>query len=108
MDEFEVVKDPKLDDYYNQSLIAGTAFGEMIQQNGWKYVQAIIDATIKNFTNKALINGFKDMEEYAFERGIVEGQRKILGEIEAALKVVKENNARGTVGTSAASTSTIV
>ena len=109
MDDFEVVKDPKLDEYYQQSLAAGNAFGEMIQQNGWKYVKAIIDATIKNFTNKALINGFVNMEEYSFERGIVEGQRKILSEIESALKVVKEENdrTRGTVGPDAASTTAI-
>jgi hypothetical protein len=108
MDDFEVIKDPKVDQFYQDSLAAGIAFDEMMRSNGWKYVKAIIDATIKTFTNKALLQGFKSMEDYAFERGVVEGQRKILTEIESAMKVLREDQkrARGDIGTAGANTST--
>jgi hypothetical protein len=91
MDDFEVIKDPKLDEYLQASLEAGYAFDDMTRQKGWDYVKAIIDGTIKNFTNKALIKGFSTMEEFNFERGIVEGQRRILSEIDSTLKVLRKH-----------------
>jgi hypothetical protein len=97
--DFEVIKDPKLEEYRQQTLAAGAAFNEMIQSNGWKYVTAVVDSTIKAFTTKALTQGFKDMETFNYERGKVEGQRLILSEVQSAIKELKEENARGAAGT---------
>lgn len=94
--DFEVIKDPKIEEYKQQDLEAGYAFDELSRMKGWKYVTALIDNTIRVFTNKAILSGgFKTMEEYAFERGIVEGQRRILKEVEDKIKFVREENARG-------------
>ena len=62
---------------------------ELTTTKGWKFITTYIQDRIQQFTNKALIDGFKNMEEYMFYRGEVSGLRSLLVEVENSLQNLK-------------------
>ncbi len=55
---------------------------ELTTTKGWEFIKTYITGRIQEFTTKAIVSGFKDMEEYQFYRGEVSGLRTLLIEIE--------------------------
>lgn len=58
-----------------------------IQHPFWKHILNVYIADkIKSFTNDAILNGFKDMEEFKERRGVVKGLRDMVGEINSLVE----------------------
>lgn len=55
---------------------------ELTRHPGWNLVTGYIQNQIKAYTNKALIERFKTMDEYQYQTGVVNGLRGLLGHIE--------------------------
>jgi hypothetical protein len=70
----------------NEMLERGSAFEELVRIRGWEYITAYIQNQIRLFTNKALIEGFKNQEEYQYSRGFVAGLRALMGEVDSTLQ----------------------
>jgi len=73
----------------NEKLERAVAFEELIRVKGWEFVKAYIENQIRAFANKAILEGFKSMDEYQFERGLVTGLRRLIGEIEGDLNTLE-------------------
>ena len=65
------------------------AFEVLVNQKGWEYLKAYIENQIRSFANKAILEGFKDMEDYQFERGMVTGLQRLIGEVDSNLNTLK-------------------
>lgn len=89
MDREEEIKRQQAIDL-EESLARGGAFEAMVREKGWELVSAYIQNQIRIFTTKAIKEGFKNMEEYSYERGLVEGLRRLLGNIESSLNQLEE------------------
>lgn len=61
----------------------------LVATKGWEFVKKYIADRIQQFSNRAIIDGFKSMDEYQFYRGEVSGLRTLLVEIENNLTNLK-------------------
>lgn len=95
MDKPKLTKEQQ--EYLDEQLARGGAFEQMMTTDGWKYIKAYIENKIRTFSNKAIIEGFKTMEEYKEEKGEVNGLRELLqhmdGAIQTAYAEKKKNEA---------------
>ena len=80
----------QLEEAKKEKLIRGAAFEGLIRGDGWKFIKGYIENKIKSFANEAIGTGFKDMEKYQYERGVVDGLRKLLGEIDSSIKLLED------------------
>lgn len=87
---FEVIENEAVDEARKEALGRGEAFNIMVRTPGWELIKIYIENNIRNFSNKAIRVGFKDMSEYEFERGKVEGLTSLLGHIEGDLKLFSD------------------
>lgn len=63
-------------------LMRASVLEELTTTKGWEFIKTYIAGRIQEFSNRAIVDGFKDMEEYMFYRGEVSGLRTLLIEIE--------------------------
>lgn len=88
------MKDNPLSDDQKQELDAalerGTAFEELVRAKGWEFVKNYVASKIQSFANKAITEGFKNQEDYQYERGQVQGLRTLLGHIESAIRTLED------------------
>jgi hypothetical protein len=84
-------RNPQTEEQANQSLnetkTRAAAFEELVRTKGWDYILTYIQNRLTLFTNTALGEGFKSMEQYQEHRGEVNGLRNLLGEVEETLRV---------------------
>jgi len=88
--DFEVVKDEKVNNAKEEVMEKAVAFEELVRTKGWGYIKAYAQDALNGFNVKAVKVGFKDMEEYQFERGRVAGIFSILNEVELALQTLQD------------------
>jgi len=72
-----------------QSLMEGDILEQLSTTKGWEWITNYISDKIQQFTNRAIINGFKNQEDYQFYRGEVSGLRSLLVEVENSLLNLK-------------------
>jgi len=77
-------------DYKEEMLIKAGAFEEMTYTAGWKHIKEYISNKIADFTNRAIGEGFKDMNEYNAYRGEVVGLQNLLAEVTITLEHLKK------------------
>jgi len=65
------------------------AYEVMANTKGWELTKNFITEKIQQFTNRAIIDGFKTMDEYMFYRGEVAGLRSLLVEVDNSLQNLK-------------------
>jgi len=73
-------------DFKEEMLTKAGAFEEMANTAGWKHIQDYIAGKVADFTNRAIGQGFKDMNEYAAYRGEVVGLQNLLAEVTITLE----------------------
>jgi hypothetical protein len=73
----------------DEMLKVADGFESMSLTKGWESVKFFISDRIQQFTNRAIIDGFKTQEEYQFYRGEVSGLRSLLVEVENSLMNLK-------------------
>jgi len=78
------------EEYLREELAKGVAFEAFKHSEAYKYLQAYYENVVKNFTNKAILTGFKDMEEYREERGKVLGIKVMFEGIQSSLITLAE------------------
>lgn len=76
--------------YLQETLARGVAFEAFIRSEAYAYLKAYYENAIKAFSNRAIRQGFKDMEELNFERGKVVGMSDLFGGINSALQTLEE------------------
>lgn len=84
------------EEYKQEALKRASAFEQLIRSESWVFIKSYIENTIKTFSNRAIRVGFKDMEEYQFERGKVEGLTALLSSIESDLAILKDETSKPT------------
>lgn len=72
-----------------QALEKAGAYEVMTGSKGWEKVMNHIQEQITNFTNRAIVDGFKTIEDYQYSRGYVNGLRELLVEVQASLDELK-------------------
>lgn len=73
-------------DYKDEMLKKAGAYELMCTTEGWKHIEEYISSKIADFTNVAIMEGFKDMNEYGLRRGEVVGLQNLLIEVTNTLK----------------------
>lgn len=71
------------------ALMEGDILEQLTTTKGWEWIKSFITNRVQEFTNRAIIDGFKNQEEYMFYRGEVSGLRSLLVEIENSLANLK-------------------
>jgi hypothetical protein len=72
-----------------QALMEADILEELSTTKGWTWITAFISNKIQQFTNRAILDGFKNQEDYQFYRGEVAGLRSLLVEVENSLLNLK-------------------
>lgn len=85
----------------NSALGRAYKLKDMSSSEGWAEIIGFITESIQGFSNRALNEGFKDMETYQLERGKVLGLTSLVAEITTAIDFVErektaEKDAGGT------------
>lgn len=75
--------------YLREELARGVAFEEIINSKGFAYLKAFYENSIRLFANKAVKEGFKDMEEYQLERGMVMGMGKLFDGVNSSIATLE-------------------
>ena len=76
----------------DEMLTKAGAFEEMTRTNGWKWIEEYIGNKVADFTNRAIGQGFKDMNEYNAYRGEIVGLQNLLAEVTVTLQHLKKFN----------------
>lgn len=76
--------------YLQEELKKAVAFEALKTSEAFTYLQAYYENLVKQFTNTAIIAGFKSMEEFNLERGKVLSIRSMFGDIESSLNTLEE------------------
>ncbi len=72
----------------------GNRYEVLTNQDGWKDVLEYVSMQVKAYANKSITEGFKNMEEYNLERGMVLGLQRLLGNVEYSIKEVRDERDR--------------
>jgi hypothetical protein len=72
-----------------KALMEGDILEQLTTTKGWEWIKGFITNKVQEFSNRAIVNGFKTMEDYQFYRGEVAGLRSLLVEIENSLTNLK-------------------
>lgn len=73
----------------NEILEEAGSYEQLVRIKGFVWMKSYVEGKLKAFANKALLEGFKSMEEYREEKGKVNGLRDLLGHIENSLQVLE-------------------
>jgi flagellar biosynthesis/type III secretory pathway protein FliH len=75
--------------YLAEAMKRAGAFEEWVNQASFKYFKARYENQIRDFSNKAIKQGFADMNEYQLERGKVLGIASVFDEVNSSLDLLK-------------------
>lgn len=89
-EEFEVIEPQAQRDAKKDTLERGELFRVLINAPAWQPIRSYVENMIQAFSNRAINAGFKDMEEYAYERGKVQGLVGMMSEIDTAIRLLEE------------------
>jgi len=78
----------------NDTLERGTAFEEMTRTKGFEHVKAYYQARLTLFINDIFNNDHKPLAEFEGQRSELLGLKRLLGEIDNALKVLHDERQR--------------
>jgi hypothetical protein len=74
---------------YQQALIRGSAFEELIRTQGWEYVKKYYEARVQQFANNMLLQDRVSIAQFEAERWEIIGIRKLFNMIENDIKAVE-------------------
>ena len=77
-------------DYQEEMLLKAGRFESMVGLEGWKEIERYVASKVADFTNRAINEGFKNLEEYNAYRGEIVGLQNLLAEVSVTLSHLKK------------------
>lgn len=87
--DFEIIRPQISDEAKQETLDRAVKFESLTSTPGWELILSYVENQYRTFTNKAVLNGYKDISEFEKDRGIVLGLRGLIGSIQSDLEVLR-------------------
>ena len=91
---FNKKRTPEQEAYLDEVLERAESLKHLTSLSEWKYVQAYMENSIRLFTNKAVLEGFSNMEEFNLARGEVLGFNKMIASISSDLETLENERSK--------------
>lgn len=92
--DFETIQNDVVDEALQETIQRGSEMEVLVNFHGWAYIQSYIENSVKAFSNRAIKEGFKDLNEFNYERGRIMGMLSITAQIENDLRILKDERSK--------------
>ncbi len=82
--------DEQIKQAQSEMLERAGALEVLTNSNGWKHVQSWVENHIQEFATVSITKGFKNMDEFNYARGYVNGLRELLVEVQSHLDSLEQ------------------